>query len=213
MTENHTHRHSDPANVKTSTLWICLAINIAFVVTEALIGWQSNSTGLLSDAGHNLSDALGLMLSLIATYMLASDKSSNRTISRYLTTANAGLLLIAVFLIAWESIGKIIRPEAVDASAVMLTALIGIVINGLTAWLLMRGQKGDLNMKAAFLHAATDTLVSVGVVISGAAIHFTGYDLIDPLVSLCITLIIAVPTVKLLVSSLKTKNFSGRIRE
>lgn len=207
MAHNHSHHyHSEPSNVKTSTLWICLIINIIFVIVEASIGWKSNSIGLLSDAGHNLSDTLGLLLSLVAIYLLASNKESRRSISRYVTVANASLLLVAILLIMSESINKIVHPEAVDASAVMLTAFIGIGINGLTAWLLMQGQDGDINIKAAYLHAATDALVSVGVVISGAIIRFTGFNVIDPIVSLVISLVIAVPTVKLLISALKMNN-------
>ena len=206
MAHNHSHHHSEPYHVMTSTLWICLVINIVFVIVEALIGLKSNSIGLLSDAGHNLSDTLGLLLSFVAIYLLASNKDSRRSISRYVTVANASLLLVAILFIVYESINKMVHPEKVDTSAVMLTALIGIGINGLTAWLLMRGQDGDINIKAAYLHAATDALVSVGVVISGAIIRITGFNMIDPIVSLVISLIIAVPTVKMLISALKMKN-------
>lgn len=209
----HFHRHSNEEShshydEKTSvkTLYLCLVLNLAFVAIEAIIGWQSNSTGLLSDAGHNLSDALGLLLSLIAICLERTKSRNNRKVSKFVTLANGLLLLMAVVVIVVESIGKIVSPLPVNGNAVILTSLAAIIVNGFTAYLLMKGKSGDINIKAAYLHAATDMLVSVGVVVSGIAILLTGFDIIDPLVSLVITAIIAVPTIKLLIEAAQSIN-------
>lgn len=185
------------------TLLLCIIINVAFVAAEAVVGICSNSTGLLSDAGHNLSDVLGIMLALVALRMEKSGSRDSERVSRYVTLANAALLLAAVALIVKESISKIIAPEEVDGAAIMITAGVAIFVNGFTTWLLMRKNDGNINMKAAYLHAATDTLVSVGVVISGLVISLTGWSVVDPVISLVITAVIAVPAVKLFVDTVR----------
>lgn len=117
----HTHSHSHGGGLKNTplrVLYICLVINLLFVVAEALAGWQSNSTGLLSDAGHNLGDALGLLLSLIAIYLGRSKGNISKSVSKYITLANGLLLLGAVALIVFESVGKIINPHEVNAHTV-----------------------------------------------------------------------------------------------
>ena len=205
MAHFHSHNHTEhSANASVRTLYICLAINLLFVAAEAFAGWKSNSTGLLSDAGHNLSDALGLLLSLAAIYLNRSGNRTNQTVSRYITLANGLLLLGAIALIVYESIDKIINPQEINAMAVIAVSSIAIFINGLTAWLLMKGQGDDINIKAAYLHAATDALVSVSVVISGIIISTTGWNMIDPLLSLAISIFIAFPTIKLIRTALKT---------
>ncbi len=202
----HSHSHSHGGGLKNTpvrVLYICLVINLLFVVAEALAGWQSNSTGLLSDAGHNLGDALGLLLSLIAIYLGRSKGNISKSVSKYITLANGLLLLGAVALIVFESVGKIINPHEVNAHTVIIVSAAAIVVNGLTAWLLMRGQGSDINIKAAYLHAATDMLVSVSVVISGIIISFTGWNIIDPVLSLVVSIFIAIPSTKLVISALK----------
>ena len=205
MAHFHSHNHTEHSvNTPVRILYICLAINLIFVVAEAFAGWKSNSTGLLSDAGHNLSDALGLLLSLAAIYLNRSGNRTNQTVSRYITLANGLLLLGAIFLIVYESIDKIINPQEINATAIIAVSSVAIFINGLTAWLLMKGQGDDINIKAAYLHAATDALVSVSVVISGIIISTTGWNMIDPLLSLAISIFIAFPTIKLIHTALKT---------
>ena len=205
MAHFHSHNHTEHSvNVPVRILYICLAINLIFVAAEAFAGWNSNSTGLLSDAGHNLSDALGLLLSLAAIYLNRSGNRTNQTVSRYITLANGLLLLGAIALIVYESIDKIINPQEINATAVIAVSSVAIFINGLTAWLLMKGQGDDINIKAAYLHAATDALVSVSVVISGIIISTTGWNMIDPLLSLAISIFIAFPTIKLIHTALKT---------
>ena len=205
MAHFHSHNHTEhSANASVRTLYICLAINLLFVAAEAFAGWKSNSTGLLSDAGHNLSDALGLVLSLAAIYLNRSGNRTNQTVSRYITLANGLLLLGAIVLIVYESIDKIINPQEINATAVIAVSSVAIFINGLTAWLLMKGQGDDINIKAAYLHAATDALVSVSVVFSGIIISTTGWNMIDPLLSLAISIFIALPTIKLIHTASKT---------
>ena len=205
MAHFHSHNHTEHSvNSPVRILYICLAINLIFVIAEAFAGWKSNSTGLLSDAGHNLSDALGLLLSLAAIYLNRSGNKTNQTVSRYITLANGLLLLGAISLIVYESIDKIIHPQEINATAVIAVSSVAIFINGLTAWLLMKGQGDDINIKAAYLHAATDALVSVSVVISGIIISTTGWNMIDPLLSLAVSIFIALPTIKLIHTALKT---------
>lgn len=205
MAHFHSYNHTEHSvNAPVRILYICLAINLIFVIAEAFAGWKSNSTGLLSDAGHNLSDALGLLLSLAAIYLNRSGNKTNQTVSRYITLANGLLLLGAIFLIVYESIDKIIHPQEINATAVIAVSSVAIIINGLTAWLLMKGQGDDINIKAAYLHAATDAFVSVSVVISGIIISTTGWNMIDPLLSLAISIFIALPTIKLIHTALKT---------
>ena len=193
------HHHHEIVGVSARIPILAIVINICFVSAEAIVGWWSNSTGLLSDAGHNLSDVLGLILSLIAIALESRSNKSSKKISRYISLANSLLLLAAVVLILKESISKIISPEEVNGTAVIVTSAIAILINGLTAWLLAKGNRDNINIKAAFLHAATDMLVSVAVVVSGIIIRVSGWYLIDPILSLIVSVVIAVPTVKLII--------------
>ena len=197
--KSHEHHHHDIVRVSARIHILAIVINICFVAAEAIVGWWSNSTGLLSDAGHNLSDVLGLILSLVAIALESRSNKSSKKISRYISLANSLLLLAAVVLILKESIGKIISPEEVNGTAVIVTSAIAILINGLTAWLLAKGNRDNINIKAAFLHAATDMLVSVAVVVSGIIIRVSGWYLIDPILSLIVSVVIAVPTVKLII--------------
>ena len=199
--DSHKHSHG---NASVKTLYLCLALNVAFVAIEAMIGWKSNSTGLLSDAGHNLSDALGLLLSLVAICLDRTKDRDSQKVSKYITLVNGLLLLIAVVIIVIESIGKIVAPQSVDSNAVIVTSLAAIIVNGITAYLLMKGRNDNINVKTAYLHAATDMLVSVGVVISGIVIFLTGFNIIDPIVSLVITAIIAVPAIELVIETVKS---------
>ena len=193
------HHHHEIVGVSARILLLAIVINICFVAAEATVGWWSNSTGLLSDAGHNLSDVLGLILSLVAIALESRSNKSSKKISRYISLANSLLLLAAVVLILKESISEIISPEEVNGTAVIVTSAIAILINGLTAWLLAKGNRDNINIKAAFLHAATDMLVSVAVVVSGIIIRVSGWYLIDPILSLIVSVVIAVPTVKLII--------------
>ena len=192
--EHHAH------NLQLSKMLIvCSVINLLYVVIEAGVGMAVSSAGLVSDAGHNLSDVATLLISLVAVNIAASKPEA----AKGLTIANAVLLLAAVALIAVEGISKLISPEPVQGTIVSLTAGIGIIINGVTAYLLMREQDRDINIKASFLHMLSDTLVSVGVLVSGLVIAKTGLYVIDPVVSLVIAAIILVPALKLFVQAVK----------
>lgn len=193
---------------QTGLFVFCIALNLLFVGIEAVIGWTQNSLSLLSDAGHNLSDVFSLLLVLIAFYLAKVRSGHHYTYGLKKSTVlisllNAVLLLVAVGGIVIESIHKFSEPADVNGIAVSWTAGIGILINGLTAVLLMRGQKDDLNVRGAFLHMVADTLVSVGVVISGLIIMWTGWNIVDPVVSLLIAGVILVTTWDLLTASLR----------
>ncbi|MBE6307427.1 MAG: cation transporter [Bacteroidales bacterium] len=201
--KSHHHHHHDHRNISTTILYICLIINVAFVVAESIMGWISNSTSLLSDAGHNLSDTLGLLLSLIAIQLERAGANNCIKISRRVTFVNALLLLAAVAAILTKSFDKILNPSTIESHIVIYTAATAIVINGVTAYLLMRGDNANINIRAAYLHALTDTLVSVGVVASGIVIHYTHLYIIDPIISLVISVAIAIPALRLLLHILQ----------
>lgn len=205
---NHAHGHSHgPANYNTAFA-VGIALNTIFVVVESVYGYLSHSLALMADAGHNLSDVLGLLLAWGATY-LATRKPSRkftyglRSSSILAALANAVLLLVAIGGIAWEAISRFNDPQPVGASTIMIVAGIGILINGATALLFMSGRKSDLNLKGAYLHMLSDAVVSVGVVIAGLIISYTALNWIDPVVSLVICAVIVWGTWGLLKDSVK----------
>lgn len=175
------------------------ALNLAFVLVEAGYGLTSGSMALLADAGHNLSDVLGLLIAWGAS-ILAKRRPSGRytyglrSSSILAALVNALLLLVAIAIIAFEAVRRFADPAPVAGGTVMIVAGIGIVINTITALLFMRGHKDDLNIRGAFLHMAADAAVSVGVVLAGFAIVLTGKTWIDPVTSLVIVAVIAAGT-------------------
>ena len=206
--EHHHHHHSATTSSLNGIFILSIILNSLFVLIEAGVGLWQNSLSLLSDAGHNLSDVFSLLLVLIA-FRLAKVQRNERFTYGYrkstilISLLNAVILLVAVGAIVIESIHKFSEPVEVNGIAVSWTAGVGILINGATALLLMHGQKNDLNVRGAFLHMAADTLVSVGVVISGIVIHYTGWTIIDPIVSLVIAVVILISTWELLSDSLR----------
>ena len=205
---HHHHHHGGKLTSLNGIFIFSIVLNLLFVGVEALVGFLENSLSLLSDAGHNLSDVFSLLLVLIA-FQLAKVHSNRRYTYGYkkstvlISLTNAILLLVAIGGILIESYHKFLEPAEVNGAAVSWTAGIGIVINGLTAMLLMRGQKGDMNVRGAYLHMVADTLVSVGVVISGIIISYTGWYIVDPIVSIIIAIVILVSTWDLLTGSLR----------
>lgn len=203
---HHHHVHNHQIDSLNNVFKISIALNVLYVAIEAGVGFYAGSLGLLSDAGHNLGDVFSLLLALLA-FRLAKVHPTARYTYGYkkstilISLVNALILVAAVCLIVVESIHKFSHPAAVDGTVVSWTAAVGIVVNGLTAWLLMRQQKGDLNVRGAFLHMAADTLVSLGVVVSGLVIQQTGCVLVDPVVSLVISVVILVSTWRLLKES------------
>jgi cobalt-zinc-cadmium efflux system protein len=213
MSHNHHHHHEHPTPAATdkrmrTILIISIALNLLFVIIEAGVGIWKNSLSLLSDAGHNLSDVFSLALVLFGFYLAQRAANSHYTYGYKKSTIlislmNAVLLLVAVGIIIAESVHKLRMPVAIDGAAISWTAGIGILVNGITTLLLMRGQQNDLNVRGAFVHMAADTLVSIGVVISGVIISFTGWYIIDPIISLIIALVILISTWELLHDSIR----------
>lgn len=204
---SHGHNHSDHFDTHNRAFAIAVFLNLAFVAIEAVYGVVAGSLALLADAGHNLSDVLGLIMAWVASW-LASQKATDRNTyglkkSTILAALfNALFLIAAVGGIAWEALRRFSEPADVAGMTVIVVAGIGVLINGITMLLFMSGQKGDLNIRGAFLHMAADTAVSVGVVIAGLVILWTGVSWIDPLVSLVIAAVIFLGTWQLLKDSI-----------
>jgi cobalt-zinc-cadmium efflux system protein len=201
------HGHAIAAQGMNTRMAVAVGLNLIFVVIEAGFGFLSNSVALIADAGHNLSDVLGLVFAWTAMYLGRRPPGARFTYGLGRSTvlaalANAVLLLLACGAIAWEAVGRLASPPAVAAGTVMGVAASGIVINGTSAWLLHAGSHGDLNRRSAFIHMLGDAAVSVGVLLSGALIMFTGLSRIDPIVSLLIVAAILVSTWGLLRDSL-----------
>jgi cobalt-zinc-cadmium efflux system protein len=161
------------------------------VLIEAIFGVTSNSLALLSDAGHNLSDVLGLAVSWIAAVLSMRPPSKRFTYglggsSILAALFNASFLLLTFGAIGWEALQRLVHPQPVVAGTVMIVAAAGILVNGITAWLFASGRKGDLNIRAAFLHMAGDAVVSAGVVAAGLVILVTGWLWLDPVISLVV---------------------------
>ena len=203
------HHHHSHAIEKLSTIYIvAVALNLAFVIVEAVAGFIGHSLGLLSDAGHNLSDVFSLLLAMIALKLASSHATrrftyGHRKASVLISLLNAIILLVAVGAIIVESVRKFMHPVDVNGTLIIWTAAVGIVINGLTAWALSRQQQHDINTRGAFLHMLADTLVSVGVVVSGVVINLTGWTVVDPIIGLVIAVVILVSTWSLLAESLR----------
>lgn len=171
---------------------IGIALNSGFVVVEAIYGYASGSMALVADAGHNLSDVLGLVAAWTAAVLSKRAPTPRFTYglrgsSILAALFNAVFLLVAVGAIAWEAVLRLINPEPVAGVTVMVVAGIGIAINGITAWLFASGRKGDLNIRGAYLHMVADAAVSAGVVLAGLLILYSGWSWLDPLTSLIIS--------------------------
>ncbi|HEY9610096.1 cation diffusion facilitator family transporter [Allocoleopsis sp.] len=210
MTHNHGHGHHGhshaPSNYNRAFI-VGITLNVGFVAIEALFGFLSNSLALLTDAGHNLSDVLGLLVAWLASWL-----GSRRPTQRYTygfrrssilaALLNACFLLVAMGAIAWEAIQRFSSPPPVSGTTLIGVALVGIVINGVTALMFMSGREKDLNIKGAFLHMAADALVSLGVVLAGIAILTTGWLWFDSVISLIIVVVIVAGTWNLLRDSI-----------
>ncbi|MDH7799501.1 cobalt-zinc-cadmium efflux system protein [Beijerinckia sp. GAS462] len=186
---------------------IGIILNTAFVVVEAGYGFFSNSMSLLADAGHNLSDVLGLIVAWVAAVLVKRAATARytyglRSSSILAALANAVLLLVAVGAIILEAIQRLLNPEPVAGLTMIVVAAIGILVNGFTAWLFMGGKDGDLNIRGAYLHMAADAAISAGVVVAGLIILATGWQWVDPVVSLIIAVVIIWGTWGLLRGSL-----------
>jgi cobalt-zinc-cadmium efflux system protein len=210
----HDHGHSHGAGHSHApkdfgkAFFIGILLNTGFVVAEVIYGLLSNSLALLADAGHNLGDVFGLALAWGASILVKRLPSKKftyglRSSSILAALINAVVLLVVTGGIAWEAILRFRHPGAVEGKTVIAIAAIGVLINTATALLFMSGRKGDLNVRAAFMHMAGDAAITLGVVISGFAMIYTGWTWLDPAVSIVISLLVIVATWGLLRESVK----------
>ena len=191
----HDHAHHPPPERWDRAFAIGIALNLVYVVAEGVAGFVLGSVALLADAGHNLSDVLGLAIAWGGAALARSAPSKRFTYGLKGSTilaalANALLLLVAIGAIALEAIQRLGDPAPVRGLDVALVAGLGIAVNAVTAWLFARGRKGDVNIRGAYLHMLSDAVVSAGVVAAGIAIWATGAAWLDPMVSLVIAALI-----------------------
>ena len=204
----HHHGHSHAPADFGKAFAIGIALNLAFVFAEAIYGVLGNSMALIADAGHNLSDVLGLVVAWVASWLVKRAPSERftyglRSSSILAALFNAVFLLVATGAIAVEAIQRFFDPAPVAGQTVIIVAAIGIAINFGTAMLFARGAKDDLNIRGAFMHMMADAVVSLAVVIAGFAILMTGLNWIDPVVSLLVSVVIVWGTWGLLRDSMQ----------
>ena len=210
MSREHSHQHSHAINAESlnKAFIIGIVLNLAFVVIEFAAGFWFDSLALLSDAGHNLSDVVSLVLALLA-FRLAKVKANERYTYGYkkstilVSLLNAVILLVAVGAIVIESIHKLSNPAVVPGGAIAWVAGVGVLINAFTAFLFMKDKEKDLNVKGAYLHMAADALVSGGELVAGIVISRTGWYIIDPIIGLIVAVVILISTWNLLHDSLR----------
>ena len=209
MAHNHNHHHLDHVHDHSHghgghshapdhfgfAFAVGVTLNTVFVIAELVFGYAANSLALISDAVHNFSDVISLLLAWAALWLARKQPTQQHTYgyrraSILAALVNAGLLLIAVGGIAVEAIDRIQAPVAVAGWTVVLVAALGILVNGGTALLFMRGRHGDLNIRGAYLHMAADAGVSFGVVVAAFVIMATGWLWVDPAISLCIAAVV-----------------------
>jgi cobalt-zinc-cadmium efflux system protein len=207
---HHTHNHDhgiNPANTGIAFI-VGISLNVLFIIVEVVTGIINNSISLLTDAGHNLSDVASLVLSLIA-FRLAKKKSTEKFTYGYKKTTvlaalfNAVFLLIAIGILGFESVHRLLNPEIVKGEVIAWVAGVGIVINVVTALMFFKNRHIDLNIKSAYLHMMSDALVSAGVVAGGILIVYTGWYWVDPVIGLVIMIVILMGTWSLLTDSFR----------
>lgn len=206
----HDHHHHGPVVLTSlnTAFIIGMALNFLFVIAEVAVGLYIHSLSLLSDAGHNLADVGALGLSLLA-FRLQKVKSNEHYTYGYRKTSilvalfNAMILLVSIGAIIYEAIHRFLSPEPVQGGPIAIVAAIGIVINAGTALLFLRDKDKDLNVKSAYLHLLSDAVVSIGIVIAGIVITYTGWSWVDPVMSIIIALVIIAGTWGLLKHSLR----------
>ncbi len=195
---SHGHGHAGHGHAPDNFGWafaVCAALNTAFVIAELIFGYAANSLALISDAIHNLSDVIALLLAWGAVWLSQKQPTQRHTYgyrraSILAALFNAGLLLVAVGGIAVEAVNRLAEPAPVAGLTVIVVAALGVAINGGTALLFMRGRHGDLNIRGAYLHMAADAGVSLGVVVAAFIIMLTGWLWLDPAISLVIAAVV-----------------------
>lgn len=196
---HHGHHHHAPESATNRAFFLATGLNLIFVIAETVYALMANSMSLLADAGHNLGDVFGLAMAWAASWLLTKPSNKQYSYGYKKTTilaalANALLLTLATGIIAYESIFRLLHPAPITEKIIMIVAGLGILINGGTALLFIKNSKDDLNIKSAFVHLASDALLSLGVVITGAVVLFTHWLWVDPLVGLLIAMTILVGT-------------------
>ncbi len=211
---NHSdHNHSHEVSNISTAFFIAIVINIIFVGIEVFFGVQVHSLALLSDAGHNAMDVLNLILSGIALWLSKKRNTITYTYgykraSIFSAFINSILLVVTALYLIFEAINRMFAPVETVGSTMMIVASIGILVNGISGWLLMRWGSEDINIKSAYLHLLGDALVSLGVVIGGAIIYFTGYTIVDPIISIVVSIVMIASVISLLKQSIRM-NFDG----
>jgi cobalt-zinc-cadmium efflux system protein len=215
MTEmaGHNHDHHDHPAVTveqavTKAFRIGIALNLIYVVVELASGFITHSLALLTDAGHNFGDVIGLVLGLLALRLSRVKPNEKFTYGLKKTTilaalTNATILLVAIGILGYESVSRLLHPTIIQGGTVALIATIGIIVNAVSAFLFFKSQHHELNARSAYLHLLADALISIGVVASGLIIRYTHWYWLDPAVSFTILLVILVSTWKLLAESLQ----------
>ena len=207
--DHHNHSHDlDFTQGNNSAFIIGICLNLAFVLAEITGGLFYNSMALLTDAGHNASDVASLVLSLVAFKMARKKSSSIYTYGYKKTTVlaaltNSVILFIAIGILGFESVTRLLKPEKVQGDIIAWIAAVGIIINSISAFLFYRNRKKELNAKSAYLHLLADALVSVGVVVTGIIIIYTGWYWLDPAIGLAIMIVILIGAWKLLRDSFR----------
>ncbi|MBV9385229.1 MAG: cation transporter [Chroococcidiopsidaceae cyanobacterium CP_BM_ER_R8_30] len=198
---HHGHTHT-PANFDRAFA-IGTTLNLGFVILEAIYGYLAHSLALFADAGHNLGDVLGLLLAWGASALARRPPTKRYTYglrgsSILAALANAVVLLVSMGAIGWEAIRRLNHPGPVSGVTVIWVAVLGIIINTITALMFVSGRRGDLNIRGAFLHMAADAVVALGVVLAGIVILVTHWRWVDPAVSLILVIVVVVGTWQLL---------------
>jgi cobalt-zinc-cadmium efflux system protein len=205
----HNHHHHAPKITSLNRAFIIgIVLNFGYVIFQIVVGFRINSLSLLSDALHNFADVVALALSLLA-FKLASVKATDRYTFGYKKASilvalfNALVLLVSVGAIGYEAIMRFFNPESQQGLTISIVSAVGIFINGFTALQFFRDKDSDLNVKSAFSHLAADAVVSLGLVIGGILIHYTGWAWIDPVLSLVVAFVIIGGTWSLVKDTLK----------
>lgn len=203
---SHAHAHARAPADYGRAFAIGIALNLAFVVAETVFGFIANSMSLLADAGHNLSDVLGLVVAWAGAIMAKRAASPRFTYGFkkapiLAALANSLFLLIAVGAIGAEAIRRLFHPSVTEGRTVIIVAAIGIIVNGVTALMFARGREHDINIRGAYLHMAADAAVSAAVVFAGLVIVWTGQQWVDAAMSLAVAVVILWGTIGLLKES------------
>lgn len=199
--KGHSHDHAPKDFGRAFALGI--ALQSGFVLAEVVVGWMAGSLAVLADAGHNVSDVLALALAWGASALGKRGATKGRTYgmrsaSILAALANALTLVFVNGGVAWEAVGRLRDPEPVAAIPMIAISVVGVLVNGFCAWLFAKGSEGDVNVRAAFLHLASDAAVAAGVAVTGVVIHFTAWRWLDPVASIVVAIVVLLSTWSLL---------------